>query len=173
MSFIFHDAAAFENELTEGKTPILCQELAMKLQWNISRFEAYIANIDQIRSKQGTISQHLKRNIVLPTEIMISVKGMIRKFPSTNKLPLTEITAKFSVAKLRVQFSNEDILILSETIRKEWQSILIFNQEIVSSRIDGPNWSFVFDKLYNSFSKRSVFVEGAVDEIKIVYFFHF
>ena len=171
MSFLFHDAAMQESEINEEKGEIQCQQLAMKVQWNISRFEAYIADIEQIRCKEGNISQHMKRNIVLPTEVMISVKGIIKKFPSNTRLPLLEITGRFSIAKLRVQFSNEDILILSETIRKEWQSILMFNKELVSTRIDGPKWSMVFNELYNAFSKRSLVVEGAVDEIKIVSLF--
>ena len=144
------------------------KELSTKVSWNCSRFEAYIAEMNAIYQSEGNIDTCLKRNIILPSEMTLSVKSSVTKSHPKNEPLCLDISAKLIGHKIRMQFSNEDLYIFTETFKTEWESFLNFSYEFASVSMKGSEIVAILQKFYFSFSQRTVTLDMAIDEAQLV-----
>ena len=177
MSFLVYDSLHRDKELTttpgidksksaEGKK---FSELHTKMTWNISNFEVFITDIREILHQNKEIKPRSRRQIILPAALMFSLDGILRKFPHENQPLHTNIKCHLSLQRLNLQFSNEDILIISETIKGEWQAFIALNKELYNSRITSGKLLLIFNELYFSFAKRQVDINIEIAEVQIVH----
>ena len=99
------------------------KETDVKLQWAISRFEIFIADINQIMTRQGEISEGFKRSIIMPSGVMVSFKGTTQKATANNLIVAWDMDGQIAFHNFKVQFSDEDLLIFAETIKQELKLI--------------------------------------------------
>lgn len=147
-------ATSFPQKETKYKTS------SSKILLNMSRTEIYIADIYQIYSKQGPVSQRHKRHLILPTEFMVSVEYTYNIYPQNERASQLDIRIKLTITKLRIQFSNDDLMIIFETLRREWLPSI--------KAATAPTAQEIEAKISRPPLICNVFLESVTEEIRIV-----